>query len=301
MTVRIRRARTTDEIDRVFSLRHQVLAEEEGYIPPQPGGRLTDRFDAYPTTANFIAVVKDRIVGAVRFMERTPAGTSADEFFDFRPYLPAGARDVSSGMLVLERAHRGLPRLVFAMLGMGYYWAIQRGGTHILGPTNPERRPAMLRSGFRIVAPEFQHGGRGLPVLPMMLDLGELEDRALAFLRSQHIDHWLSSSERQFHTSGETVLRRGEPGDAAYVIVEGRAAVLDDDGACLSELGPGELFGELALLTDVARTADVRAQTDLDLMVLDRASFREQLRANPRVAERVLELLAGRMASIINR
>ena len=121
-------------------------------------------------TANFIAEVGDRVVGAIRFMERTAAGTSADEFFDFRPYLPAGARDISSSMLVLERAHRGFPRLLFAISGMGYYWAIERGGTHVLGPANPARRDAMLRHGYRIVAPQFQHQAKGLPVLPMILD-----------------------------------------------------------------------------------------------------------------------------------
>ena len=130
-------ARTTDELDQVFALRHSVLVDEEGYMPAQPDGRLCDRFDAYPTTANVIALVDGRIVGAVRFIERTPAGTSADEFFDFRPFLPPAARDVTGGMLVLERAHRATPRLVFAMLGMGYYWAIGRGATHVIAPRTP--------------------------------------------------------------------------------------------------------------------------------------------------------------------
>lgn len=301
MTIRIRLARTTDELDRIFALRHQVMAEEDAYIPPQPDGRLVDRFDAYPTTANFIAVVAGRIVGAVRFMERTAAGTSADEFFDFRPFLGPEARDVTAGMLVLERAHRGHPRLVFAMLGMGYHWAIQRGATHVLGPSNPERRDAMLRSGYVSVAPEFQHEDTGLPVLPMILDLAELEDRALSFLHRHRIEHWLSSFERQFHVAGDAVLRRGEPGDAAYVVVDGQASVRGSDGRPVCELGPGELFGELALLTEVPRTADVIAQTDLDLMVLRRASFLAQLRGNPEAGERILALLAGRMAAVINR
>ena len=140
MTVRIRLARTTDELDQVFALRHRVMVDEEGYMPAQPDGRLFDRFDAYPTTGNVIALVGGRIVGAVRLIERTPAGASADEFFDFRPFLPPAARDVTGGMLVLERAHRDTPRLVFAMMGMGYYWAIGRGATHIIAPANPERR-----------------------------------------------------------------------------------------------------------------------------------------------------------------
>ncbi len=299
MTVRIRLARTTDELDQVFALRHRVLVEEEGYLPAQPDSRLADRFDAYPTTANVIALVDDRVVGAVRLVERTPAGTSADEFFDFRPYLPPDARDVAGGMLVLERAHRSTPRLVFAMLGMGYYWAIGRGATHIIAPANPERRAALLRSGYRAVADEFLDEHKALPTLPMILALDDLEDRALAFLRRQRIDHWLRSSERQFHAPGEHVLRRGDAGDAAYVIIDGTVSVLGRGGEQLGELGPGELFGELALLTACSRTADVVARTELDLMVLDRESFRTQLRTDPEAGERIVELLAGRMAAMV--
>ena len=66
-------------------------------------------------------------------------------------------------MLVLERAHRCMPRLVFAMLGMGYYWAIGRGATHVIAPANPERREALLRSGWRIVADEFLDEHMALP------------------------------------------------------------------------------------------------------------------------------------------
>ncbi len=301
MTVRIRLARTTDDLDQLFALRHRVMVEEESYMPAQPGGRLVDRFDAYPTTANVIALVGERVVGAIRFIERTPVGTSADEYFDFRPYLPADARDVTSSLLVLERAHRGTPRLVFAMFGMGYCWAIERGATHILAPANPERREGFRRSGYRVVADEFLHEPTGLPVLPMVLALDELEDRALDFLRRHRIDHWLHSFERQFQVPGETVLRRGDRGDAAYVVVDGSARVLDRDGTPRDEIGPGELFGELALLTDRPRTADVVAATDLDLMVLHRDAFRAQLRADPRASERMLELLAERAATALSR
>jgi hypothetical protein len=176
MSVRIRLARTTDELDQLFSLRHRVMVDDERYLPPQPDGRLADRFDAYPTTVNVIALVDDRIVGAVRFVARTPAGTSADEYFDFAPFLPPQAVDVAAGMLVLEPAHRGTPRLLRAMLGMGYDWALRRGATHVLAPANPRRRSGCVRMGYRVVAPEFRHEHSGLPVVPMILDLADLED-----------------------------------------------------------------------------------------------------------------------------
>ena len=71
-------------------------------------------------------------------------------------------------------------------------------------------------------------------------------------------------------------------------------------GRVLRELGPGDLFGELALLTECPRTADVVARTELDLMVLDRDTFRAQLRTDPQASERIVELLASRMAAMVN-
>jgi CRP-like cAMP-binding protein len=83
------------------------------------------------------------------------------------------------------------------------------------------------------------------------------------------------------------------------VVADGHASVLGRDGEPLRELGPGELFGELALLTSGPRTADVVARTELDLMVLDRETFQTQLRADPRASQSIVELLAERMTAML--
>ena len=72
--------------------------------------------------------------------------------------------------------------------------------------------------------------------------------------------------------AGETVVRQGEHGSHCYVLEDGLAEVLGD-GRVVATLGRGELFGEIALLRDVARTATVRAQTDLRLQALAREDF----------------------------
>jgi predicted MFS family arabinose efflux permease len=72
--------------------------------------------------------------------------------------------------------------------------------------------------------------------------------------------------------AGATVIRQGEPGDAFFVIADGEAEVLAD-GALLHGVGPGEAFGEVALLEDVPRTATVRATTDLRVLEIARDDF----------------------------
>ncbi len=94
---------------------------------------------------------------------------------------------------------------------------------------------------------------RGIPVFAP-LSGPSLEQLALA-LRSVRVP------------AGTDVIRKGEHGDDFFVIAGGEAEVAG------RRLGPGDAFGEIALLRDVPRTATVRALTDLDLYALQRAEF----------------------------
>ncbi|HEX2043913.1 MAG TPA: cyclic nucleotide-binding domain-containing protein [Acidimicrobiales bacterium] len=87
---------------------------------------------------------------------------------------------------------------------------------------------------------------------------------------------------------GQAVVTRGEPGDRFYMVEEGTLEVITDDGRAAAELGPGDWFGEVALLDDVRRTATVRAVSGARLFALDRHRFLTAVATHPRTAERGL-------------
>jgi N-acyl-L-homoserine lactone synthetase len=296
VSFRVRVAATPRELDAVFRLRHRVFVED-GYMDARPDGRILDQFDAYPGTVNIVAVVADTVIGAVRYMQLTDAGSSVEEFYDPRPLAPQGARLAVGSLLVVDPAYRGLPRVTVNLTAMGFYWAASHGLTHIVGVVNPDREQGFARSGFRRLGPvihsdRIRRGG----VQPMIADLESLTDRFTSFVRRHSAPHWLHSFEREFHRAGEVVMRPGEPNSAAYVVISGRATEHDTRGRLVGYLEPGDLFGELGPLTDRPFTSTFTAQTDLDLMVLERAVLRAQLSQNRVAAEKMIELLAKRLA-----
>ena len=80
-----------------------------------------------------------------------------------------------------------------------------------------------------------------------------------------------------------------------FVITEGEAAV-SRDGRELARLGPGDHFGELALISDRARTATVTAETPLRTAMLSSWEFREIVKQNPEIAWTLLQHVVGLLA-----
>jgi CRP-like cAMP-binding protein len=95
--------------------------------------------------------------------------------------------------------------------------------------------------------------------------------------------------------AGKVLAQQGTFGDQFFVIEEGTAEVVRD-GERLGELGPGDFFGEMALLDEDRRTATVTATTPMTLIVMTRASFRAVEAGMPHVHAAVRAAIEQRRA-----
>jgi CRP-like cAMP-binding protein len=92
----------------------------------------------------------------------------------------------------------------------------------------------------------------------------------------------------------QLLAQPGAAGSGMFFVVEGRVEV--EARETTRELGPGDFFGELALLTeDGTRTARVRAKTPARCLAFDRAAFEELVRQHPAIAATLLETALGRL------
>jgi hypothetical protein len=96
---------------------------------------------------------------------------------------------------------------------------------------------------------------------------------------------------------GDPVIREGDDAGRFYVVADGWADV-DCGGRVVAARGPGEFFGEIALLRGVPRTATVTARSELVLYALERDAFLFALGAHPRSAEAVHGTAAHRLATL---
>ncbi len=127
-----------------------------------------------------------------------------------------------------------------------------------------------------------------LKQVPLLSGIAEAKLKLLAF-----------TSERLTYRCGDVLFRQGEEGDAAYVILQGRAVVLvetPNGEVKVAELAENSVVGEISIICDVARTATVRAETQLEVLRITKDNFSRLLSDFPEMTLEILRVLATRLS-----
>jgi NTE family protein len=119
-----------------------------------------------------------------------------------------------------------------------------------------------------------------LRALPLFADLDD-----------EQLDRVAAATTEFDAPAGQALIERGGPGSGIFILEQGRAIVEAPEGH--RELGPGDVFGERAVLEDeMKRTARVRAQTDVTCLAIARTEIERLIAENARLADRLRQASA---------
>lgn len=313
MAIRIKVARTEQEIEDVFRVRHQVYVQGEGYFKDVPGNMIVDHFDAMPKVANIIAYADEQPIATMRISCDSEIGSPSDEMFDFNDYrkrIRAEAKACgdpepvigSAGMLAIVdqyRNRRDVFRSLFKMsCDVGHMW----GATHIIATVNYKTAAIYHKMGYETLGEPIHIPSIGESILPVASNFGPVYQWAFgAFAdKSELIDVFSGCFQCLLLDVNSTICRENEIGSEAYLVSKGRVNISQTDSQSgnklhLAALGRGELFGELSLIDEEPRSATAIAASNVELMVLDREIFWQKVLQDPTCITGLLRILAGRL------
>ena len=108
------------------------------------------------------------------------------------------------------------------------------------------------------------------------------------------------TSEHVTFQDGQILMRQGEIGAEAFVLLEGRVAVMVDspDGqVTVAELGNNEIIGEIAILCDVPRTASIKALGEVKTLRIRKEQFLQLIAQFPQMGIEIMRSLADRLST----
>lgn len=159
--------------------------------------------------------------------------------------------------------------------------------TRTASPSAPS--PAREAAGSPAATTDHERTRAALASVPLFADL----DRA-------SLDGLEAFTFRKQFAPGALIVEEGRTGNGLYVVLSGSVEVVRGITGSrpqrVAVLGPGEPFGEMALLGDWKRSASVRAIDDVECMGMDRWAFLSHLRTEPGLAIRMVQVLAARLA-----
>jgi CRP/FNR family transcriptional regulator, cyclic AMP receptor protein len=114
------------------------------------------------------------------------------------------------------------------------------------------------------------------------------------------LEQQIGPAARFRYNAGKLVMREGAVGVVAYVVLEGRVSITIGD-TVMEKVGPGGIFGEMALVERTPRLASAAAETDCVLLAVSRLEFVRLVKNNPRFGAQLLSAVSERARSTASR
>jgi hypothetical protein len=308
-------ARSTEEKNDVLTLRYELLrtfgAGVDGLT--ESSRRVVDALDLFPDTINLVAYENGRPIGTCRFVTHRPGDSLLRASYDFddastQVRAPVAQLDwlgvsleAASGPRRLDRA----TRLATKMLEFGLLLLARRQVATLLGSLPAElgdsSNAAMhARLGIQFLRESPDADG----ARPFSLDVQSFYQEWVRAIRDREVLRFQDLFYVTVFEPGEILFVQGERGSSAHLIQDGEVDVILHQGdklIPLVTLSGSQLVGEIAMITQEARTASMIARTAVNCITLDRQAFLGTLDREPHLSMDIFKIFSKRLAEANQR
>lgn len=205
----------------------------------------------------------------------------------------------SGGMVAIRKGWRARRDVIRALYRVGISIFFSWKATHVIATVNSRTTSMYRRLGFGEVGEKIWVEQIGDYITPLAAPASLLYEWSFSELSEPRQEVFHDSFERVLLRLGETLFREGQPGDRAYVIDAGNIKISrarpEGPILVLAILGRGDLFGELALIDDLPRSATAEALGDVELIGLDRKLLSRQTGMNSDRLRAVMHFFSSRI------
>lgn len=163
------------------------------------------------------------------------------------------------------------------------------------------RDPDVALHLLRVFSARIQSSNRLPP--PLEADRREDEGAPDAGAGTPAAAYFPAEGDNRGLAAGEVLFRQGDGADALFVVLEGSVDLFEESSGAgryrIATLGPGELLGEMALISDLPRSATAVAASAARLLVVGKENFRERIAARPELGLALLHTLSGRLRAAL--
>jgi CRP/FNR family transcriptional regulator, cyclic AMP receptor protein len=111
------------------------------------------------------------------------------------------------------------------------------------------------------------------------------------------VELFRNETERLRYAGGDRIFAAGDDGDAMYVVIAGEVE-LRVRGQLVETVGPGGVFGEMALIEQARRTAEAIAKSDCELVAIPEKRFTFMIQQTPHFALHIMKVMAERLRNM---
>ena len=315
MPIKLKVARTAEELDDVFRLRYDVYVSERNKFSEKRAtsdGRIVDHFDALPGVANIVAYEGDTAIASFRVNKDSAIGLAPEKYFDFteaRAGIAACSEGqasapcvVSCSMLAIRKQWRHRRNVIFALFKTTAAVMHGWGATHVFGASSAETFSLYRRLGCKAIATEQWVESVGDKLIPLVGPFDKIFTWAFGQSESKVKYFWLDNYCARFETlllsPGEVLFSENDSADRVYSIERGGVALSRQGAngdAVIAELGQGELFGELAIFDGEKRSMTATATMNTQVIAIEASHFLDVIRNDSTKMDQLLGHCARRL------